>query len=221
MSYKHSIELKVYSVSAGKAVPNKSNEVSASVLKAIENGQQGQLVMGPRASFITVKKQLESVGHIVRSGISGGCYGARDGKTHDGLTVFADATQFPERFKNSDGDEIVNPYSLIENMGGELIEGLDGDVFTEACEDLGCDIRRDNSFNYEGRDSSNPHFLVDIDFAVILNKENGAAFLAVKFHCGGDIRENYTERVVFKFSSIDDLYGAIFPTCELNDGGES
>lgn len=220
MSYKHSIEIKVLSVSSKRGVPNKSNEVSASVIDAIAKGVRGNLLMGPKASLKTVQRQLESVGHSVRVGVSGGCYGARDGKSYDGLTVYADATQFPERSLDSDGDEIVNIYSLIDNMGGELVEDLDGDIFRDACEGLGLEVSRNNTYNYAGQDSETPYFLVDADYSIIEGEKS--SFLAIKFHCGGDIRGNYTETVVFKFSGLDDIYSVVYPQCELkNDGGES
>lgn len=214
MSFKNSITIKLL-VNAGGI--SKANEVSATVQKLISNGDlgYGSISIGKTARKNTIKKQLESLGHSVSEGVSGGCYGARDGKSYEGLTVYADASQFPERFLDSDGDEIVNPYTLIENMGGELVEDLDGDIFSEACEDLGLVVSRNNSYNYAGHDSETPHFLVDFDFATIEGKDK--AFLVVKFHCGGDIRGNYTERVVFKFSSMDDIYSVIYPTCELKE----
>jgi hypothetical protein len=37
------------------------------------------------------------------------------------------------------------------------------------------------------------------------------------FHCGGDTRGNYTDKLVWQFDSIDDVYTVIFPSKLLTD----
>lgn len=169
-----------------------------------------------------LKKMLESVGCVVLDGADEGCYGANGNSTSAGFTVWVDANNLPERKIIDDGkQEQVNIFKLIENFGGKLIEGLDGDRFSETCEALGLDVQYNNTYNYAGHSKDSPSFMIDADFAVIHNKDKSdAAYLSIKFHRGGDIRGNYTERVVYKFDSIDDVFGVVMPSCELI-GGEN
>jgi hypothetical protein len=214
MSHKNCIEVKV-TVDA-KGINTRRHSGRAQVVQQVLKGERVNIQYKSKI----LKKMLESVGCEVRDGVTGGCYGARDGSSSEGFTVWIDASELPDREIMDYGDgtkqELVNIFSLIENYGGELIEDLDGDVFSDACEDLGLKVSRNNTYNYAGHDAETPAFKVDADFAVIENEDaGGSVFLSIKFHCGGDIRGNYTDRVVYKFGSIDDLYGVLYPTCEL------
>lgn len=216
MSFKHCIEVKVTVDSKG--LNTRKHSGRAEVVQQVLKGERVKITYKSK----TLKKMLESVGCEVSDGVTGGCYGARDGSTYEGYTVWIDASALPERSLIDLGDgtkqELVNPFALIENFGGELVEDLDGDVFADACEDLGLKVSRNNTYNYAGHSDDSPAFLVDCDYAVIEGDDK--AFLSIKFHLGGDIRGNYTERVVYKFESIDDMYGALMPSCELL-GGEN
>lgn len=218
MSFKHCIEVKV--TVDPKGLSSKKHSERAESVQQILRGDHTKITYKSEA----LRKMLESVGCEVRDGVTGGCYGSRDGSSSEGFTVWIDASQLSEReimdFGDGSKQELVNPFSLIENFGGELVEDLDGDIFTEACENLGLSVSRNNTYNYAGHRDGEPAFKVDMDFAVIHNEnsKSDAAYLSVKFHCGGDPRGNYTECVVFKFSSIDDIHGVLFPTCELLGG---
>lgn len=217
MSFKHCIEVKIEVDAAG--INTRKHSGRANVVDRVLKGERVKITYKSK----TLKKMLESVGCEVRDGVTGGCYGARDGSSCEGFTAWIDASELPEReietFLDGTKQETVNIFKLIENFGGELIEDLDGDVFSDACEDLGLSVKRDNTYNYAGHSEGSPAFRVDADFSIIQNEENdGAVFLSIKFHCGGDIRGNYTDRVVFKFGSIDDVYGALMPSCELLGG---
>ena len=166
-------------------------------------------------SIELVHDYLESKGHTVREGISDGCYGARDNKSYEGLTVWVDARQVTERYIDSEGDELVNFVRLLEKHG-ELVEGLDGDTFEDIQWRMTCQMSSDNSYNYLGHGEEDVHSMFGIDFTVITSMDDeGVAYLSVKFHCGGDIRGNYSEKIVYKFDSIDKLYLVIRPEQEL------
>jgi hypothetical protein len=217
MSFKNCVEVKIKVEAEG--INTRKYSGRAQVVQSVLSGNSVSIAYKSK----TLKKMLESVGCVVQDGVTGGCYGARDGSSSEGFTAWIDASQLPEREIMDFGDgakqELVNIFSLIENYGGEFMEDLDGDVFTEACEDLGLSVKRDNTYNYAGHSDDSPAFRVDADFAIIQNEDkNGAVFLAIKFHRGGDIRGNYTDRVVYKFDSIDDVYGVLMPSCELLGG---
>lgn len=207
MSHVNCIALKIYQDETGTLT---KKQVLSTINSYIETGiRPDKIIANPKVSLKGLSKSLESLGHTVRNGISGGCYGSRDGKSYAGLTVWLDASQFPERFIDSDGDEVVNIFALIEQYGGTLVEGLEGDAFVESCEGLGISVSRNNTYNYAGNGDS-PYFLFNADFSIIYNDEK-ISYLVIKFHCGGDIRGNYTATVVYKFESIDDLDCVMFP----------
>jgi hypothetical protein len=210
----HNTEYKLIRDAKGLKQPN---EVSAALLKLIEKPGYRTIKVGPKVNLKTVVKQLESTGLdiSVRNGVSGGCYGMRDGKSYEGMTLWLHPKDLPERVIDDEGDELVNIYKLIESNGGELIEGLDGEKFEEIAENLGHDVKGDNTYNYSGN-SDAPQFMFDADYAVI--ESDKTCFLSIKFHCGGDVRGNYTDKVVYKFESIDDLYSVLMPSFELKEG---
>ena len=155
------------------------------------------------------KDQIE-----ILNGVSGGCYGARDGKQYEGLTVWCSPDLFPERYLDDQGDEIVNLHKIVNNYGA-LVEGLDGEKLLDIFEDLGIESKRDNTYNYMGHDEYSCNSMFDADFSIIETEKT--TILVIKWHCGGDIRGNYTDLEVYKFESIDDLYSALQPTQELKE----
>jgi hypothetical protein len=146
-----------------------------------------------------------------RLGVTGGCYGARDGSSSEGITVWLSLSEVVERC--IDGDtEYYNPLAAL-NEHGELVEGLDGDIFEDTLSSA-LEIKSDNSYNYStdfgGPDSEYLCPMVDFDFSVITSKDGGGpCFISVKFHCGGDIRGNYTSKYVWKFELIDNTFNVI------------
>jgi hypothetical protein len=151
-----------------------------------------------------------------RDGVAGGCYGMRDGSSFKGLTLWMHPTHATDRCV-FEGFEYANVYHSILENGGKLIEGLDGDALLEALELLGIESKRDNSYNSSGH--GNVEFIFDFDFKVI--EHNDKALLIIKFHCGGDIRGNYTPDYVYSFNSTDDLYSTLMPTHLLIDENAS
>lgn len=170
-------------------------------------------------SLDNIKEYLESYSGVsVRDGAANGCYGSSTGETYEGLTVYVDSELLPSRFEltNDDGEheEWFNPEQHFLECGGELLENLDGDAFASAMQDSGLKCVQDNSYNYLGQSSEDCLSLYDFDFYWIENENDSdaAIFLAVMFHCGGDPRGNYGDRVVFKFDSMDDAHSAIAPS---------
>lgn len=155
----------------------------------------------------------------ISSGVQGGCYGARDGNMYDGLTVWVDVECLPERTveTHSDGSqsEYYNPVLLIQEYGGELIDDIeDVDAWLETIEALGLEIRHDNTYNSNGC-SDSPSAMYEVDFKLVEGPK--CVYLAASFHYGGDIRGNYGSAKLFKFDSIDDVYGALCPTSHLEE----
>lgn len=163
----------------------------------------------------------------VRDGVTGGCYGARDGSQFKGLTVWMHPKELVDRYIQTDSDgektEFVNPwYLLTENA--TLVEDLDGEAFDTWAEALGVEYKSDNTYNF-GTDfgslrSEHAAFMFDFQFSTI-ELENGGALVSIMFHCGGDPRGNYTTKHVFKFNYLDDFYSVIFPgLCLLTEESE-
>lgn len=153
----------------------------------------------------------------VSSGVSDGCYGARTGKQFTGLTIWMHPSELNDRYLDSDYGEMVNPYHLLKE-NGELVENLDGETFLNLMETAGIEIKSDNTYNYSGNNTEDAQFMFDFQFdSVTLND---TAFLVVMFHCGGDIRGNYTSKSVWKFKYSDDVYGVLFPSKVLENESE-
>jgi len=148
----------------------------------------------------------------VRNGITGGCYGARDGSTGPGLTVWMHPKHLAEVCVDADGNEFANPYHLFEEHG-TLVEDLDGETLEQIADELDLKTKADNTYNFATDFGSPKHenagFMFDFQFTTIETKK--AFLVAVMFHCGGDPRGNYTDKVVYKFASSDDFYSVIFP----------
>lgn len=99
----------------------------------------------------------------VRDDIQGGCYGARDGKTYEGVTVYVDYTEV-ESEGNIAARILEYPHSKVDD---ELVEALDAE--------------RGNTYNYEYMEVDN-----HVEYAIT------DKLTFVKFHLGGDIRGNYS-----------------------------
>lgn len=153
----------------------------------------------------------------VRESVSGGCYGARDGKIYEGFTVYMHIKNFADRFVDSEGDEIVNPWHLAPDYGTWALNDLDdatADALIDSYEALGLTVKHDNTYNFNGHSKDEPTFLVHFDFKVITNEtqDYGPCFILAKFHEGGDIRGNYGAWHLIKFESQDDVCGFLYPS---------
>lgn len=205
MNYKNTAEFKLYSTSKGFTKPEQVlNQIKLDLSKGIRT----KINLGPKMPMTKLKKLLQSAGFEVINGISGGCYGSRDGKHYDGFTVFADASLMPDHRIDDDGSQIFNIYTQISNCGGTLYDEMDSHTALEMAGLLSIDVIQDNTYNYEGMD--NVYFNIDADFTIIPCRES--ALLVIKFHCGGDIRGNYTNKVVFIFDSYDSAMSAMYPS---------
>lgn len=159
----------------------------------------------------------DSFDHIdIRDGVDGGCYGARDGKKYEGVTVFTHIKNFDERWIDTDGDEVVNPWSLLEDHATSF--SPISDEIHEALTEI-FDFDDDNTCNYEGQSSEDPYFLTGMHFEILKEGEitSDKNIMLVRFHEGGDIRGNYGSWHLAKFDYIDDLYSVIHPTCQLKE----
>lgn len=152
----------------------------------------------------------------IRTGCLQGVYGSNTGKNDPGLTLWCDSSLFPERFIDSEFDEVVNIEQLC-NEYGELMEDVDGFSVAEAFEAIGIEGQSDNTYNYLGHNYEDPQPLCHADFTVYRSADEEKALVVIKFHCGGDVRGNYTDQVVYKFDSIEDQYSALSPRMELID----
>lgn len=150
---------------------------------------------------------LTDLGYETSSGIMGGCYGARDGKQYEGLTAWIDALDLPERWLDSDGDEIVNLAHLLDD-NLELVKNVDADNLLDVFYEVGIDSKSNNTYNYEG-DSETPYMLFGANYDVV--ELGDKTCLIIKFHLGGDPRGNYTKHYLFKTEHIDDIYSVIYP----------
>lgn len=146
----------------------------------------------------------------VRSGIQGGCYGARDGSTYSGLTIFAHPRLFPDRWIDSDGDEVVNLYHSLE----EHCTSLNHSEVEELEYLLGNCDEHNNTYNSSGH-SFLPCLFFDVDFKYW--QLNDRVLLAVRYHCGGDPRGNYTREYYYHANDIDDIWSALSPSFLLKE----
>lgn len=181
------------------------------IIGMLENGNLTIVYLHPQVSLDELQTKLEK--HFgndveVREGVSEGCYGARTGKTLNGLTCYFDADLLPAEWRDSDGDLVVNPVHLIDQANGELVEGLSGDLILDALYEV-MEYSSNNTYNYAGQTKEDPSFAFDMDYSVV--ESDKKALLVVKFHHGGDVRGNYGNRMVFKFDSIEDIYSVIYP----------
>jgi hypothetical protein len=165
----------------------------------------------------------------LREGVSDGCFGARTGKSFEGLTLWMHAASLVDRYIDSDYGEQVNPWDLLEE-NGQRVESFESEEeierFCENAEALGLRVVSDNTYNYAtdygGENSDCAGFMYDFQFDLIENESKGKScvFLCVMFHCGGDPRGNYTSKKVWKFDSIDDVCSVLHPSKMLSSDNE-
>ena len=163
--------------------------------------------ISPTLDLPSLTKKIEAcLDCTVRRGTTGGCYGMRDGSQSDGLTLWVDANELTSEYKSKEYGYVYNFHYLLKE-NGELVENLEGDAFIQACEDLELTVKMDNTYNHDNK------FMFDVQFTTIENeKQNDSkVFLVVMYHCGGDARGNYTNKQVWKFDSIDDVYSVLLP----------
>jgi hypothetical protein len=203
-----------------KSLAHQTNEQVIAALEAVlaQPMQYHTIAINP-ASPAGLKVQLEQTYECsVRDGITGGCYGARDGSSAEGLTVWMHAKHLTDRCLTPDGDEMVNPWYLL-NEYGKLFDGLDGETLEQLADELDLETKADNTYNFAtdfgSPKNENAGFMFDFQFTTV---ETSKKFLvAVMFHCGGDPRGNYTDKLVWKFESADDFYSVILPYKLLTD----
>jgi len=153
-----------------------------------------------------------------RDGVYHGCYGASSGEALEGFKVYIDSSLFPDRFIDSDFDEIINLEELCNEFGTKL--DIDADNHRDSMESMGIEGKSDNTYNYLGHDSHSPIPLCHANFEMFQaddGSEEGPVTVIVKFHCGGDIRGNYSSEVVYKFDDIYETYNVFSPTLQLLD----
>jgi len=161
---------------------------------------------------INTKKLISSIKSsfecTVREGVTGGCYGARDGSTQKGITLWVSASEYPGRWVNRDGTEMVNYWALLNEYG--TFRGQDEYGAAERMASLfGLEFESDNSYNYEGS-GQRPQGLSTINFNY-LRREGGGIISFVEFHFGGDVRGNYSNPYIFEFDDEDAFYCAAHP----------
>lgn len=144
-----------------------------------------------------------------REGVSGGCYGARDGKSYKGLTICMSPAELPNQWTDSDGDTIVNYWHLL-NQFGELRGKTTSEAMNRWSDRFGITPVIDNSYNYEDCGDTS-HGMYALNFSYYQRKDD-TVIAFIEFHCGGDVRGNYTDPYIFKFESICELYSIINPT---------
>lgn len=153
----------------------------------------------------------------IERGIQGGCYGARDGKTYNGLTVYLGPTN-NDRWIDEDGDETVCYWTLL-NEFGQLRGKDESGIFERWVSMSGLEVElSDNSYNYEGiRD--NCYGDTVIQYQVVMN-EDGDILASVEFHCGGDVRGNYSMPYLFEFSDMEDFLSVVHPLPRFDEAHE-
>jgi len=164
-----------------------------------------------KEEIINYLKDFEGVD--VRDGVSGGCYGARDGNNYEGLTLWIDASILPERWID-EGDEIVNIRVLFDEYSQQTLS-IDGETFLDLMYESGVEIKSDNTYNYIGHNEEDVLPLQHVDYSIIEFEKS--VVVVAKFHCGGDVRGNYTDYYVYGFSCIDDVYSVLSPYKVLSE----
>lgn len=212
----HSVQIKIIKSLAGDAIPTALRALEA-LIKMVDSGNLSQVKIHNQVSLEILTNEIkEHFGDSVevREGAQEGCYGATTGETLDGLTVYIDAMELPERWdaiEYEEHAEYFNPLKTMESAGFKrmMIASDEVDAFMETMEDVGCEVKRDNSYNYSGN-SETVVPLYDFDFKVI--EQDDIFFVAIKFHCGGDIRGNYGSDYLFVCKDNESFYEGLCPS---------
>ena len=213
----HTIEIKMKQCAEGAKTVT---EAMAALNKLVKTGSLDwtiDLQLG-KIDLRELEKAIEEAyrdGVRVKSGGQNGCYGARDGSYFSGLTVWLDPRLMPERFLDGDdGKEVVNLAVLMEEFGTRH-DDIDGDSLLAAWDVMGLKYKSDNTYNYLGFHIEDPTALQHTNVHVHEGEER--VTVIVEYHLGGDIRGNYSSALVYTFASIEDVYPALYPQCELTN----
>ena len=205
-------------IESSKDSLNKTIEqFTESLRKRLDDGNTYNFSVSDKVDIDQLKETLERDFDLTaRDGWTGGCYGARDGSSGKGLTLFVSPNELPDRFIDEEGDEEVNYWALL-NEYGDCKGKVDEDTLERFIDMFGLEEEfHENSYNYAGHSSETPCSLFGINFKVYKGTD-GSCLAVVEFHCGGDVRGNYTSPYLFKFDDIDDLYSAVFPCAYLKE----
>lgn len=190
------------------------HEVLTKLKNSFDAGGQENLSFSPSIDVDALKAALEAEFNLTaREGISGGCYGARDGKSYKGLTLFVSPCEFPDRWLDGDGDEVVNSYhSIVDNCESEL--DCDGEVFERYVDVFNIkEVVHENTCNSDGE---GVYQFFQTNYKIYQCPDD-TVIMAAEFHCGGDVRGNYASARYFRFDSIDDVYCAMLPSPYLKE----
>lgn len=208
------VSIKINEVSTGKSLKDSITEIESFLISSLAS----HIVSVSSRNKAKLQSYLESTYDCsVREGVTNGCYGSSTGEVTKGLTVYFHAKELVDRYVDVDYGEQVNPWDLFITYG-VICENINAEGFAKIAEELGLSIKSDNTYNYAtdfgGENSENAGFMFDFQFDVIENQNDSDAsiIVCVMFHCGGDPRGNYTNKMAFKFDSIDELYSVLYPS---------
>lgn len=218
----HSIKIKIVVENKIPSSERSAESAMRTLLANIERGSRDWIALSDESLIAPLKSLMAD--HFkdtatIRDGVSHGCYGATDGSTREGITLYLDPLVFPERWVDDEGDEIVNIAMLLHNHA-ELIECEDVEGIEASLEALGLEGKSDNTYNYLGNSEDDPCTLQDVNFTAYSNPEDdfyGAIIVILKFHCGGDPRGNYTREYAYKFDEPEEFYNVFHPSKHLTD----
>jgi len=184
--------------------------------------------ISPKINISTLKDALKAEYKSdieLREGVTGGCYGARDGSYSEGFTVWVDADLLVDRCLDGEGEdqrEYANVSQLLKENATLVEDATDPDWLEEFASNLGLVVKSDNSYNYAGNGGKETcGFIFDFQFTTFKSEdESGVCYMSVMYHCGGDPRGNYTSKQLWKFASVDDLYSVLLPSTMLIESEE-
>lgn len=216
------IKIKLLKATKGKHL-EKAFTSNSEVVEALNSILDGKL----ETSYLYYKELdgdivelLESTfDATVHEGCRNGCYGSSTGATEEGYTIYIPLEQFQESLNKEFNEYDVNPLHSIQDAGGEVLNYSEEEIesYLDIAEESGVKIGHDNTYNHENEGC---YLMCDLDVKVIggFGLENeGSVLVSVRFHCGGDIRGNYTRPYLFKFDDIDEVYSALFPYREVEE----
>lgn len=200
----------------GKTILNTGAEIESALNKVWNSDSCRTLYISKFIDESVIESICKKYEIEMRKGVSGGCYGARTGRSHKGYTLWCPLDLMGEYLNTEYNEFAVNPLFEIDNYGGELLDLTDEQIenFFEVAYQADIDLKYDNSYNY-GHSLEGCYFIADFDLKT--HETDNFCILFAKFHCGGDIRGNYTNWFAFRFDSIDDLHGAILPYREVTE----
>ena len=213
----HSVTIKLIQSRKGDSIPT-AQRVADAVIQMVDSGDVNLIYVHPQVTLETVEVILKD--HFkdsisFREGVPEGCYGASTGKTLNGRLLYIDACEFPDRWTTGKGDEYTewfNPLVTMKDAGWKLIRMEDEeqvDKFMETLEELGLEMKCDNTYNQEGQSETvTPLYTVDLKCI----EQDKVLFVAAMFHHGGDPRGNYGSRYLFVCDGNDSFYEGLCPS---------